>query len=242
MIYKYCTCHLLFAELRRERDGFCCIEADSVGTWRFCKEPWSFWPFCQCVKWMRFFSTNDGPMDIWWSEVYGAAVAMPQIARSFWNSGVKFFWILLEKMLDWIRAGKERLQNFWPVHEFGILMNQCGCWFVFLAGLSFLLVSRKDQALPWDRGITSLVPLGCGWPGSLIAVVIRVYFFTLPGTSACHVIRKVFGTPDALALFSMPRLNFLMQGFLLSMIGEVLCVGIPDVGKLKKSKVLVPGA
>lgn len=91
MIYKYCTCHLLFAELRRERDGFCCIEADSVGTWRFCKEPWSFWPFCQCVKWMRFFSTNDGPMDIWWSEVYGAAVAMPQIARSFWNSGVKFF-------------------------------------------------------------------------------------------------------------------------------------------------------
>lgn len=104
---------------------------------------------------------------------------------------LSFFWILLEKMLDWIRAGKERLQNFWPVHEFGILMNQCGCWFVFLAGLSFLLVSRKDQALPWDRGITSLVPLGCGWPGSLIAVVIRVYFFTLPGTSACHVIRKV---------------------------------------------------
>jgi len=74
---------------KRERDGFCCIEADSV---------------------------------------YGAAVAMPQIARS------------------------------------------------------------------------------CGWPGSLIAVVIRVYFFTL--------------------------LNFLMQGFLLSMIGEEQLMLYPFAGQM----------
>lgn len=110
-------------------------------------------------------------------------------------------------------------------------------------GLSFLLVSRKDQAL-LDRGITSLVPLGCGWPGSLIAVVIRVYFFTLPGTSACDVIREVgsLRDPDALALFSMPRLNFLMQGFLLSMIGEVLWCGHPGCREIEEMKGLVPGA
>lgn len=77
MIYKYYTCHLLFAELK-ERKGWLLLHRS-----RLCRdleillqEPWSFWPFCQCIKWMRFFSTNDC------DEVYGAAVAMPQIARS----------------------------------------------------------------------------------------------------------------------------------------------------------------
>lgn len=46
----------------------------------------------------------------------------------------------------------------------------------------------------------------CGWPGSLIAVVVRIYFFTL--------------------------LNFLMQGFLLSMIGEEQLMMYPFAGQM----------
>lgn len=46
----------------------------------------------------------------------------------------------------------------------------------------------------------------CGWPGSLISVVIRVYFFTM--------------------------LNFLMQGFLLSMIGEEQLMMYPFAGQM----------
>ena len=45
---------------------------------------------------------------------------------------------------------------------------------------------------------------GCGWPGSLISVVVRVYLFTL--------------------------LNFLIQGFLLSMIGEEQLMMYPFAG------------
>lgn len=61
--------------------------------------------------------------------------------------------------IDWIKAGKERLQNFWPVHEFGILMNQCGWWFVFLAGFE----KRPSTSVgSWDY-LTCALRLWMAW-------------------------------------------------------------------------------